>query len=558
MWTLWWLCTAGASTLTADAPVSGPTGLADVAAIEVAGTPLLARLGTSELSLVQADGTAVLALPSGGAALLVRDQDGDGVEDLLVCSSDGIEVYLGDGTTLAGPTALSSTPCVDLLAHALDGSTGVLVHDGSDVWRLDDDGSGGFSAPTGTALASTALLWAAEAEEVAVASVGDTSFSVLTSLGTATEPAGGTLVGLAAGFSWLTDDGVVRLDSAEVLTVSAGAVGLWWLDVDGDGSDEVLVHHPDDAELALWSGGETRLAASGSLAGLLAIDLDGDGCDDLVWGNGDADASTVAWATCGTDAAETGETETETETETPCGERETCNGVDDDCDGYVDEAEEVALVTFDTPYDEADDEVSIEEGDSFGIDWVVTGCADDVEASVTESASALSCSAGPSVWCRTDDDVSTTLTLTLTRLARGAVLERLDIEVRAENVDPELIVPSDFPDGVSRGFIGCGGTTSEGGETYTGTFRAWDAGEDELTFSAQGGTIDPLTGEYSIYIDYDDDGRQVTVTVDDDDGGSDRETLSIVVESEDDSGCCGSVCFLFGALPLFALFRRRG
>ena len=115
---IWLLATsmARAWTLSAEPAVSLPAPATDVAAEVHGGVPAVLVLDAGALTAYAPSGTILATASVGGSALLLRDQDGDGLDDVLVCGPSGV-VWLPWTATFGAAGPVTATPCSALVAR---------------------------------------------------------------------------------------------------------------------------------------------------------------------------------------------------------------------------------------------------------------------------------------------------------------------------------------------------------------------------------------------------------------------------------------------------------
>ena len=522
--------TARAFTLSAEAPIALP----DLpVAIAVARRPEGDRLVVSSAAatdVVGLDGTSLGSFaPTTGA--LPYDLDGDGFDDLVTCGDAGLDLLVWSAAMPGAPSNLDPASCAALVTEAVAGADGIGVagDEGVTLWAWN--GTGSFVGPTATDLpgGGTVRLAARDAN-LAAAGVGDTTLAELGSRGVSNLALGGTLADvLDTPGSWLvalSDLRVLRdLEGADTAR-GAEPVRLLRADLAVDGLDELVILETSQVEVVAGDGsGMVQAALPTPGDALVAVDVNGDGCPDLVVADaisaqldvlrtghcpvapdGDGDGVSVGDGDCD-----------DTNAAVDPGATDRCNGIDDDCDGVVDEPGAPLLTALD----------EVPEGDAF-LAWAATdGCDPGLTWTWTDPTGALAtCTVtGAEVDCRALDDGELPLHADATD-TEGTLVYSIDGAITIRNVDPSMILP---------GFLADGELVMDVGEEYDGAFTGTDPGTDTLTFSATGGPdFFQVSPSGNVVINALSPGSwDIRIAVSDEDGG---ETATTVLYEVDGRG----------------------
>ncbi len=532
-----------------------PRGLLSVSRAE---GPRVVVLGEAMLQVFDRDtGVVVAEVAQGGAAVITRDPDGDGVSDLWVCGEQGVW-SVPWGPDMLGPRTQVTTALCDAIIE----EPGGIVTVNSSVSGWLDDGAGGVTGPSDLGFAALVgqplLAW--DGVDLAITEVGAGTIQVRSSLGVSLLDPGGTIGGLGlkdSALAWTLSEGWLGWRNGLGIALASGAGAFVVADLDADGIEDVVVTHA--AGLGLVRGGvESLTALGGGAASLTAGDLDGDGCDEIAWIDVDSEQIVVGSVTdCGSAldrdgdgySPDTGDCDDRDADRNP-GQSEICNSIDDDCDGIVDE--EGTTIAISGP-------MGINEGDDFEISWTSDGCPAAVLWQISAEG-VLRCEEHSS-WleCSSEDDANAMFTVAMLDAAGGIqVTDQHGLTIY--NVSPELIIPQSEGCG-SSGYDDSGADIYVNpGEYYELQLEAEDPGDDTVTFS---GTDMPagmtLSSDGFATFDVSKIGTYTPTLVlrDEDAGYSDwRVTVSVANEVEYDP-CCGSSSAGIVGLVFLSVWRRR-
>ncbi len=579
--------------------------------VDVTGLPL-PEVGVGIDAVVLSDGPHVVVVGATGAreidpfvggelfpyssesarAVLLRDVGQ--AKQVVTCGNTGL--FIDDPATDALPIALSAAPCAALLRR---GDGFVAVGGPAVAW-----------ADAGTGLAPTNLgldvfgepVGAVDGNRVAVAAFGDDTVQVYDPAGSSDVLVGAEIGGISAlPGVWrlgLLDGRLYDLPGTwRMMGEAIGAVTS--ADLDADGRLDTVATYPY-AGLIGVSGGdgsaEVRVPAPWGARSLAVADVDADGCDEvLVLDPGAAQLFVVQSLTCGGPADDLDGDGfvapadcDDTDPTVHPGALETCDGVDQNCDGAVDEVG----VVIDAP-------PSSDEGTAPTLQARLGGCsppavtyrwtatftaasdpgAPEVDASCTDLGASLRCN-GP------DDGV---LNVTVEVVAGdGAVVGTDEAAVDVRNVPPHLVVPAEWSQ-----FGGVYGTylwlELAQGTVFEAALGSEDVAGDSVTYRIDGPWFVEVSadGQFRVeaqppYAYYD---VPVVLTLADEDGGEESWPIQLwftggggydsgwyYTDTANDSGwsdvgdgpgsdlsCGGCCCWLVGlALPIgFLPLRRR-
>jgi hypothetical protein len=282
MWNLLlWTFAASAADLASEETWALDAPANDVEAVTRDGVPYVVVATRSEIVVLDAAGSEVSSLPRGAEDAAAYDADGDGAPDLAICAADGLWLVPWTGSGLADPIQVDTAPCEALVAHDLDGNSGVAAADGSSLALWWADGAGGLGARE---LAEADLdgdpRLAVAPGKLAAASLGG---SIVWDRDSGATEAGGIVADVGADASgWLValwDARTVGPLGGTGADVGARPRAIAVGDVDGDGADDVIA--VTDSGTLAWPGHpEVDLGEDG--AAVAVGDLDGDGCGEVL------------------------------------------------------------------------------------------------------------------------------------------------------------------------------------------------------------------------------------------------------------------------------------
>jgi len=547
----WWVMSASATTL----------GLTDTISLDRApwGAVVDAR------AFVVVDGQRVVAVDRDGAvlqerstdavALVLYDVDHDDLDDVVLCGPSGV-AWLRWEFHLEPITQLDPSPCTKIVARA-----GGLVSAGSSVLVHEDLGD--FVVTTHLEELVVARLAATE-DTIAWADQGASSWVELGPSGRVDHGVAGTMEDLhpsAASSFWVAQSNPDALaDPVSSLTVSSTPLSLDAADIDGDLLSDVVVSYANG--VGVFGGDGSAEATHASLGPVLAsAELDSDPCTELLVADPsglvvleatdcdpDADADGVPWSMDCDDG----------DPARYPGADELCDGLDNDCDGRVDDP---GALTIEAPPG------NTFEGDEIILVATATGClpvAAGAWSFVPERLADCTVT-GQVATCTARDDGALRATFTV-----GA--DTTDSTVHIDNVDPTLDLPNRIADGSMQIDVG---------ESWSESVSFEDVGDDLVTVSLSGDWPSPdvrLSPSGEIVVNPRSEGRWVfDIVATDDDGGSTSSLVELVVsdpyafsENDDEEtftpeadhvGCgCASHPGPAGSvvlLPLALLIRRR-
>jgi len=270
-----------------DAPLPLPGVVHALAAGPRGEGVAVAAVGETKTWVIDPESGEVIAtVPSGGRAVALRDHDGDGRTDLLLCTGKGLNLFPGTTDGFGPARALTHEPCAAFAIYdAGDGSFGVVTaSEMLGLWRVGEDGALSGPSRFGNRLEGTPVV-VAEGTRFAVTGLGGTQVIERSEWGRSTYNARSPIGGLAMGprsWAWTQPaDAVVEDVTRRRVPVAPEPGLLRSADLDGDGTSELLVVHPDQIGV-LADDTETLYALAAGTLDLRVVDLGGDGCGDVV------------------------------------------------------------------------------------------------------------------------------------------------------------------------------------------------------------------------------------------------------------------------------------
>lgn len=508
-------------------------------------------VGPDAVEVVEHEGRATVGSVGRGARdVLQRDPDRDGIPELWLCADDGVwRVPWPAVDTFEAPVQVRTEACAAFAPFG--GHLGGLVVSGDALVRWYDDGAGSLVDGVDIGGALDPVVMASDGETAVVAAAGGGVLTIVRGSGTEEVDAGGRVGGVAlvGGLpAWsLGDSGTITDIEGILLTVADGPGALATVDLDGDGAEDLAVHHPasdfvgvvrveaeERFELAGWSalvgvagapcGAIWGLDESGTNLRIATavdcgaeLDDDGDGYTPADGDCDDADATTWPGAAPG------------------------CDGRDHDCDGVVEWE----------PGDWLPSEVAVLEGTTAKMD-LDAACFDDVDVTwAVPTDPRIGCIGfGGGLWCTGVDDVVASASADVWT-EDGVLLDHREVALTVVNVAPRL-------DPNIRGTFSDDNVTVTAGIQFSERVRAEDPGDDVVRIAirdAPPGLRMDDQGNVTWTPSEDEVGTCTpTLLLADEDGGIDTHTFTLTVVDGGDGGAC---CSSSAALLLLLLTRPR-
>lgn len=435
----------------------------------------------SAIEVWSGDGILDTSVARSAAAFTTTDLDNDGTIDLLACGPEGVRAIPWEHKGFANGALLSEEVCRAIAAVEggfLTGGDVVKVwtnlreQEDIAVW-LGDDGVLLPFADTfwaGTPGSATLQFW-----------TGEELWST-----EATGPIGG-LADVDHTATWsLPELGLIVDDLGFETAVLANPTTLGVGDFDGDGEDELAVLHADAGAVGIVRDGvEVLIDGLGAPVAMAVGNLD-ELCASIVVVDG-AEVKQIDIDDCGDDADQDGDGFTPADGDcddldalAAPGQAESCDGVDNDCDHYIDgRIDDLVIVAV--PHDQSNLGNPV-EGTQLDLTTYDSICG-ELERSVAWSFTgdrAADCipAEGPGSVCYLDDDG----TLEVTAYYEGDRWEMTATTVLTiENLDPEI--PSECPAGCDA----CADYEVEVGEQLQGIVFATDVPADTVDCEVTGG-----------------------------------------------------------------------
>jgi hypothetical protein len=412
--------------------------------------------------------------------------------------------------------------------YSIAGISGIAAASTSVLNFYPTDGAGGFLEPedAGIVLSGIPRL-ASDTDSIAIATAGETLFYELDSQGIVAAATAGSIVDLAAGkdgWALALSNPMLLEEASQTSSLSTVPLALATADLNGDTQNDLVVLETGLIEAFLSDGTLLSVSVGMDISGIAGGDLDGDGCAELVVistlsgsiqpialdgcvlsPDADGDGLTLADGDCD-----------DFNSEIHPGAIESCDGLDNNCNGAVDE---LAGATM-----EFQEEVG--EGEPI-IAWATAeGCISLSWNWTMPPAELAACGvADGELYCNALDDGI--LPLHVEGLSEeGEVLVVLEEQVSIINVDPSMTLPADFRDGELHLSFG---------ELYTSWLTGHDPGVDTVSFTAIGEPdFFDLTPTGDLLIRAESAGMwSITIIASDEDGGSTSSDLTLYVEGAD-------------------------
>lgn len=464
------------------------------------------------------DGTVVVAAASADEAPdVLATAVATGAGALYLCNDQGLWAWAGGPAVLLAPQG-----CTGLTTSA----DSVLFNAGTlHSWDGAD-----------TDLGLVAGLYAALPGAVAWANAGDTSLSVDDGFGVSSIAAGGLLTALSAGpaSDWaLGTEGPAALRetgaSYHLLAFTPQQVGVG--EFDGDGSPDLWAF--GDGYLYWWTAAGDEAVTGVPSDRVVAADIDADGCTDVVGVSAAGTLQVARVVDCPAgDADGDGFPDPadcdDVDPGVHPGAFELCDGVDQDCDGDVDEPGGLIVPT----------DAAAVEGVQFTLTAQPDGCEPEVATSVAWSfAGDAACSAtDASAICVALDNTTVSATATATFESGATATRTLDVDVAnvAPTLDLEATDWGNHDEGRS------GSVVLDPGEQLQVQLVADDVDADTVTFAlgsatARGSSTVAPGGLWTLSLD-DGASGEVVIQLADEDGGVSEFTFAVSSLGGEDTG----------------------
>ena len=260
-----------------------PDEVTDIEMGELHGEVVLTILTPTEVSLFRfASGKVTATKGVGGQQLLLHDLDGNGQNELLLCTSEGVQLMRGTLEAFGDALLLAAGPCDALVAIDDGGVTALAIagEEGVKIVRPID----GVLSFTDWPTPSPVDLLAAKGKRLIATMVGSNQIFERTALGPVTYPTGGAVGSLTMGpdgWTWtIADQPLLHNTSFKPLELSQVPTSLASADLDSNGVLELVLGY--DKQIAIIDGEEeTTYPAIHQPAHLSIADIDGDSCPDI-------------------------------------------------------------------------------------------------------------------------------------------------------------------------------------------------------------------------------------------------------------------------------------